>query len=110
VSVPGANGKAGQFARYVGRSTKVERDSDKVTGISHPAIAEAVEYDTESKDRTERDRAARMLRLMMIEVEKPLIPADEATAKACGVKFEPVELRDGEWLPKSKSTPTSKEA
>jgi hypothetical protein len=93
---------AGQFARYVGRSTKLERDaSGAVIAISHPAIAEAVEVDPQSKDKAQRDRAARLLRLMAIEVEKPLLPADEATAKAVGVKYEPVELRDGEWLPKS---------
>jgi hypothetical protein len=98
---------AGQFARYVGRSTKLERDaSGAVTAISHPAIAEAVEVDPQSKDKTLRDRAARLLRLMAIEVEKPLIPADEATAKFCGVPFVPVELHDGEWLPKSKSSPS----
>jgi hypothetical protein len=98
---------AGQFARYVGRSTKLERDaSGVVTAISHPAIAEPVEVDPQSKDKTQRDRAARLLRLMAIETEKPLLPADEATAKFCGVPFVPVELHDGEWLPKSKSSPS----
>lgn len=103
---------AGQFARYVGRSTKLERDAaGAVVGISHPAVAEAVEVDPASKDKTQRDRAARLMRLMSIEADKPLWAADEATAKACGVKFVPVELHEGEWLPKDNAkTTSSKEA
>lgn len=92
---PGAKFQ-GQPPRYVGRSNKVTRDAaGKVTAIEHPAQPEAVEVDENS------DAGRRVLRLMRIESEKPLIPADVETAKACGVAYEPVELRDGEWLPKA---------
>jgi hypothetical protein len=110
VSWPGTK-FAGQRARYVGRTTKIEKDAaGAVVAISHPAVEEPACVDPDSKDRFEREKAARLLRLMAIESVKPLLPADEATAKACGIPFVPVELRDGEWLPKPKITSTSKEA
>jgi YD repeat-containing protein len=92
----------GQPARYIGRTTKVTRDAaGNVTEIAHPAIAEPVEIDPKSKD------GQRVLRLMRIEAEKPLQPADAETAAACGVPFVQVALRDGEWLPKPAGKPST---
>jgi hypothetical protein len=36
---------------------------------------------------------------------RSLWPADPETARACGVDFVPVELTDGEWVPKPKAAP-----
>lgn len=97
----------GQPARYIGRKTVISRDAaGNVTQIAHPALSEPVEIDPASKS------GQRILRLMRIEEDKPLIPADQETAKACGVPFEAVELRDGEWLPKTapKASPKSSPA
>lgn len=81
----------GQVRRYIGRKTKIERDhKGRVTFIGHPATEDAVEIDPKS------DAGRRIVRLMKIENEAPLWPADKETARACGVKFVETNFRDGE--------------
>lgn len=87
---------SGQPRRYIGRDNQIERDADgAVILIGHPASQEPVEIEPKGDD------GRRVLRLMRIEADKPLIPADEATAQACGLRFEPVEWREGEFYPQA---------
>jgi hypothetical protein len=88
---------AGQLARYVGRTTKIERDAAGVTvAIKHPAVEAPFECEEDSQD------GKRLLRLMRVDrASYPLWPADAETASRCGVPFVEVELSDGEWLPKA---------
>ena len=44
-------------------------------------------------------------RMVRAKKQPPLWPADEQTAKACGVKYQPIEFKDGEWLPKAPEPP-----
>lgn len=89
---------SGQIRRYIGRDHKVERnEKGEVSLIGHPAQKEPVEIDPASED------GRRVLRLMRIESDKPLIPADRETAKACGVPFVEVEWIDGEFHPKAQA-------
>lgn len=91
---PGQN-NSGQIRRYIGRDHKIKRaDNGSIIEIGHPALTEAVEIDPASKV------GKRIIRLMLIEQEKPLLPADKETAKALGVPLVDVEWTDGEWLPK----------
>lgn len=85
----------GQPVRYIGRKTKLFKDdAGEVVAIGHPAIEQPVEIDENSRE------GQRILRLFRIENEPPLWPADTETAKACGVPYVDVELKDGEWRPK----------
>lgn len=87
---------SGQLRNYIGRDAKIERnDAGDVSLIGHPASKEAAEVDPASKS------GRRILRLFRIEEEKPLIPADEATARVCGVPFVDSEWVDGEFYPKA---------
>lgn len=97
---------SGQIRRYIGRDHKVERDEKgEVVLIGHPAQKEPVEIDPDSPD------GRRVLRLMRIESDKPLIPADKETAKACGMPFVEVEWVEGEFFPtKAKAAPAPAES
>lgn len=100
-SEPGQNHQ-GQARRYIGREQVIERDEKgNVSLIGHPASKDAAEIDPASKT------GRRILRLMRIEADKPLIPVDEATAKACGMRLESVEWVDGEFHPKAAAPASS---
>lgn len=71
--------------RYVGR-----RHDVNVRGYP------ATEHPYECEDGT--GEAAHLKRHV-----RDLIPADEYTAAACGVKFVPHEFLDGVWVPKSEA-------
>jgi hypothetical protein len=89
-------GHSGQIRRYIGRDTKVVRnEAGEVEQIGHPAQREPVELDPKSKP------GQRVIRLMLVEQDKPFWPADEATAAQLQVPFVPVELVDGEFQPKA---------
>lgn len=71
--------------------------------MGHPARKEVTEIDPES------DTGRRVLRLMRIENDHPLWPADEATAKACSVPFVATTFSDGEHRKaRGKKSPSGK--
>lgn len=80
----------GQPVRRIGRE------------LNGKASAEPAEFNSESAE------GRRVLFVMSRELDcarradvAPLIPADRATAQACGLPYVPVELGpDGEWQPK----------
>jgi len=90
VHYPGAKA-AGSLPRYVGRGN-VQTDA----GMTHPATSEPVAVEDNSKE------GIRFLKLIRRHSDNPCLwPADEATARACGIKFQAVELVDGEYQPKA---------
>lgn len=85
---------AGSMPMYVGRKNAKIKEGDKVVGFSHPAVETPVEVDANSKI------GARFLKICRrAPQDLPLWPADEQTARACGVPFVKVELVDGEYQP-----------
>lgn len=94
---------AGVHPPYVGRRTVADG-----TSIAHPAQETPVVVDSEHADADQRRAAERFTRF--VARDGSLWPADEATARACGVAFVPVELRDGEWQPKAASAPSARKA
>ena len=95
LAYPGEN-RVGTIRRYIGRKTKITRDetTGEVTEIAHVAIATPVEFDLNS------DEGRRIARLFMVDREDPpLWPADKETADLLGVKFVPVNLEGGEFVP-----------
>lgn len=97
---PAAVRQTGQIYNYVGRTW------DAASRV-HKANAEPVAIDDEHQDADTRVRAERLKQL--VTRDGSLWPADEATARACGVEFVPVEMKDGEWQPKAAAAPkTSK--
>ena len=79
---------AGQIRRYIGRESK-SRDGV----ISHRAKEEPTEIDDSS------DAGRMIVRLFLQNGDKPLVPAEEETAKRLGVKFVPGKVVGGEWDP-----------
>lgn len=71
-------------------------------GLDGKASAEPAEFDSESAEgRRVQFVMSRELDFARRAEVAPLIPADRATAQACGLPFVPVEQGpDGEWLPK----------
>lgn len=82
---PGQNVSGGS-RRYIGRDTNVIQKDGETVDILHPAQEKPVEIESSS------EAGQRILRLFRIEDEAPLWPADEATAKACGVPFVSVKF------------------
>ena len=80
VPVPGSFPRIGQAPSYIGRKFVA---ADR----SHPATDDPYECDAE----TEGGRRLKKL----TRRDACLWPADEATARACGVAFVPVEVKDG---------------
>ena len=90
---------AGQRAPYIGRKTVVD---PKTGEISHPAIAEGFECQSESAV------ARKIRKRTQLDGNDVVWPADEQTARFLGVPFVPVELGDdGEFHPVRKAEPTS---
>lgn len=91
----------GQKARYVGLTTKVDKDeAGNTVAISHPPTEQAFECAEDSED------GKRILKGLRSPIERAnfgLWPADKETAARCGVPFVEVELRNGEWLPKAEA-------
>lgn len=83
VRVPGMPPAIGQASMYVGR----EFDA-KTRG--YPASKQAYEVESDS------DEGRRLIKL--VRREGALWPADEQTAKACGVEFVSVEFKDGAYV------------
>jgi hypothetical protein len=77
-SLPGPR-VTGTLPKYVGRRVRV------VDGeIRNEILDEPAEFDSASRE------GQRLLRRMIVDhKDPPLIPADEATARFCGVPFEP---------------------
>lgn len=83
--------RVGQPRRYIGRTT-----TQSTEGFLHPAVEAPVEIDSESRE------GMKVRRLFLIEQDGgPLWPADEETANALGVKFQPVRFSKNinEWMP-----------
>lgn len=82
-SLPGPR-VAGTLPKYVGRRVR------KVGGtIRNEITDEPAEFDSTSRE------GRRLIRRMIVDRnDPPLIPADEATARVCGVKFEPKAVAD----------------
>lgn len=78
--------RVGEATRYYGRKFDA-------ASRGYPATAEAVEVDADSEHGRKCIRAC--------VSESALWPADEATAKHCGVSFTPVEFVDGAWVVKA---------
>jgi hypothetical protein len=78
---------SGQLRRYVGRESKVR---DGV--ISHRAHEEPTVLDTDSDD---------WKQFVADQELVALVPADEESAKAMGVKFVAGKVVNGEWQPES---------
>ena len=88
VLVPYPNRGAGEY-HFAGRSPVVDPIAKT---ISNPADADPVEAEEGS------DVAARFIQFVVRDA--CMHPADEATAKACGVQFVPVSRdADAEWRP-----------
>jgi hypothetical protein len=105
VRVPGTRTIPGQQTRYIGREYvapvggRVDKTGimvDVVSGLpmngSWTATGEAFECEDSGEI---AERCAKFVR------DGDLLPADEATAKIFGLKFFPLELRDGEMVAKS---------
>lgn len=84
VRIPGASPSVGDAAPYVGRTL------DRATR-GYPATGES--FDVAPGTETAR----RLCKLATRD--RSLIPADKATADACGLTFTPYELVDGEFQP-----------
>lgn len=87
VTEPGTTNLAGQVARYIGRVW-----DDAIHGF--PATQTPYECEADSPDGR---RLTKLLRR-----DNCLIPADPATAAACGVEFVPHKFCNGVW---EKSSP-----
>lgn len=83
VREPGVRLIVGHRASYVGR-----KFDEKTNGF--PATAEPFAVSAES---AEGQRLA-----TLCQRDGSLWPADEATAQACGVPFQPVEFQSGAWV------------
>ena len=94
-SLPGPR-VAGTLPKYVGRRVRVVGQ----TIINEPTD-EAMEFDSGSRE------GRRLMRRMIVDAQDPpLMPADEATARACGMEFEPrAPQEESRRAPKSKSEP-----
>jgi hypothetical protein len=90
VPFPGFTPAPGQIPVYVGRSF-----DEKLKG--HPASQEPSEFDSETREGQRLMQFARR--------DAALWPADEATARECGVEFVPVTVRDGVAVPAAKASP-----
>lgn len=84
---------------HAGRSIVVDAASKT---ISNPVHEDCISVDSGTPE------AARFIQLAVRDGD--VHPMDEATAKACGLPFVPLEKRpDGEWVPKT-STPAARKA
>lgn len=77
---------------YIGRRFNVEKSD-------HETTEEPAEVLAGSKE------AARFIELCVRDGD--LLPADEATARVCGVSFVPLKRIDGEWVPAPKPQPAA---
>lgn len=82
VRVPGFRPVVGQAPKYVCRH---------LSNMSYPANQDAFVCEKDT------DIGRRLVNL--VKTEYSLYPADQETAKACGVKFVEVHLVDGEYVP-----------
>ena len=98
-SLPGVR-VAGAHPRYIGRTLQVDGKTIVNAATHEPAV-----IDSETKE------GQRVLRVMLCDgPDYPLWPADEATARACGVPYVEVEMVDGEWQPKAKQPKVARAA
>src|SRR5882672_5456916 len=92
-NVPDAPVALGQPIARIGRTFVMPKDGENFASM--PATQEPHEVDDKLKDaktvEAYRDHARR----------GHVFCADEATARACGVDFVPVEFADGAWMPKA---------
>lgn len=89
----------GDVPRYVGRKFVARNGNTPAHNI---ATKEPAEFDSESE-------AGRRL-MLLCRRDSSLWPADQATADACGVKFVPVDFKDGEWVAKPLPVASAKRA
>lgn len=101
VYVPNSPKRAGSPPRYVGRSF-VPGDAATGTPASYPATPEPFECDSE--DENGRELLGRFKR-----GRRSLLPADKATADACGVAFVAASVKEGVAVP-SKPKPERESA
>lgn len=85
---PGSVAVAGDPPRFVNREPRKLPTGE----WGYPAVEEPYACAANS------DEARRCITLTVRD--GALWPLDEVTAAACGMRFVPVELRDGEWIPK----------
>jgi len=105
---PGAITVKGQFPQYVNRENVPP--AAKGEPMTHPATKTPFECDADSE--TGRILLARMgaiPRNPRRQKDPPLWPADEATAEVCGLPYQPIEFKDGAWVPKA-AAPSTKPA
>jgi hypothetical protein len=96
VPIPGFRPSANLPPDYVGRGYA----KDEATGRhGHPALAEPFRCDSET------DVGRRLV--LLTRRDDCLLPADEATAQACGKRFIAHELSDGVMVPVSPKKPAS---
>lgn len=91
VAVPGTTAHAGQVSRYLGRNTSVANAGTPEEVVSYPATSEGFSCDADS------DLGRRAVKLTRRDFA--FWPADSDTAAACGVEFQPVEFKDGVFVP-----------
>lgn len=94
VPVPGYKPAPGTPPAYVGRTVLPVGET-----AGFPAVAEPFTCDSESE-------IGRRLLLLACR-DACLIPADAATARACGVVFKAHELRDGVMVPAASKSSSS---
>lgn len=87
VSHPTARRFVGQLPRYVGRKPVANGSEASWPATQQPFVCEA-----------DSDIGRRLVKLC--GRDHALWPADETTARACNVPFQPVEFADGEWVPR----------
>jgi hypothetical protein len=86
----------GAVPEYVGREF-VPANGD--AAAKHPASSKPFAVAASSDDARRLQKRCR---------RGELLAFDEATARACGVPFAPVEFKDGEWSVKSPAAPAAK--
>lgn len=97
---PSRRQSKGQSPQYVGRKRAMFDGQ-----VGYPATKHPFEYDEKRRELRDMDR-----RLVKRCRRGELWPADEATARACGVPPSPLRFDDGEWVldPQPSPKPGSK--
>ncbi len=86
--------RQGQMPGYVGRKFDPKTRQWRATDEPH-----CIKLDMQTQD---GQRSAQRIAHRLVRRDSSLWPADEATAKYCGVPFPDLELKRGEWVESSK--------
>lgn len=97
--------RAGQIYNYIGR--RFVPATDGKTAGRHVPTDEPFVIDDEHQDSDTR-KAAAILK-WRCKSDSSIWPADEDTARACGVDYVPLVKGDDGWLPKPKRLPSKKD-